>query len=89
MDDYINFAKFIGKHMRWSLFFNEVAGIMPVTLLKTRLQHRCFPVDLQNFSEHLLIETLSHVCIANFKRVNRHLIEPANRHPLSWFWWVS
>ena len=29
-----NFTKFTGKHMRHSLFFNKVAGLRPLTLLK-------------------------------------------------------
>ena len=29
-----NFAKFTGKHLWQSLFFNEVAGLRPATLLK-------------------------------------------------------
>ena len=36
-----NFAKFTGKHLCQSLFFNKVSR--PVTLLKKRLWHRCFP----------------------------------------------
>ena len=32
-----NFAKFTGKHLCESLFFNKVAGLMPATLLKKRL----------------------------------------------------
>ena len=27
------------------LFFNKGAGLMPVTLLKKRLCHKCFPVN--------------------------------------------
>ena len=42
---FINFAKFTGKHLCWSLFFNKVAD-----LLKKRLKHRSFPV---NFAEVL------------------------------------
>ena len=42
-----NFAKFIGKHLGQSLFFNKVAGLSPATLLKKRLWHRCF------LAEHL------------------------------------
>ena len=34
-----NFAKFTGKHLCQSLFFNEVAGLKPSTLLKKRLWH--------------------------------------------------
>ena len=40
-----NFTKFTGKHRRQSLFFNKVAGLRPVTLLKKRPWHRCFPVN--------------------------------------------
>ena len=44
-----NFAKFTGKHVRLSLFFNKVAGLLPATLLKKRLWHRCFLWILRNF----------------------------------------
>ena len=44
-----NLAKFSGKHLCWSLYFNKVAGLRPVTLLKKRLQHRCFPVNFAKF----------------------------------------
>ena len=40
------FAKFTGKHLCRSLFFDKVAGVCSVTLLKKRLRHRCFPVNL-------------------------------------------
>ena len=72
------FAKFTGKHLcwslffnriaDWSLFFNQVAGLRPATLLKKRLQHRCFLVNfakflrapfLQNTSERLLLSFIS------------------------------
>ena len=44
-----NFAKFSGKHLCQSLFFNKVAGLRPATLLKKRLWHRCFPVNFAKF----------------------------------------
>ena len=44
-----NFAKFTGKHLFQSFFFNKVAGLSPATLLKKRLWHRCFPVDFAKF----------------------------------------
>ena len=44
-----NFAKFTGKHLCQSLFFNKVAGLRPAVLLKKRLWHRCFPVNLAKF----------------------------------------
>ena len=46
-----NFAKFTGKHLCQSLFFNKVAGLTPATLLKKRLWHRCFPVNFAKFLE--------------------------------------
>ena len=54
-----NFAKFTGKHLCQSLFFNKVAGLRPVTLLKKRLWHRCFAMNFAKFlrtpfgTEHL------------------------------------
>ena len=44
-----NFAKFIGKHLCQSLFFNKVAGLKPATLLKKRLWYMCFPVRFTKF----------------------------------------
>ena len=44
-----NFAKFTGKHLCQSLFFNKVPGLTPLTFLKKRLWHRCFPVSFANF----------------------------------------
>ena len=44
-----NFAKFTGKHLCCSLFFNKVAGLKPATLSKKKPQHRCFPVNFVKF----------------------------------------
>ena len=45
-----NFAKFRGKHLCQSLFFNKVAGLRPAaTLLKKKLWYRCFPVNFTKF----------------------------------------
>ena len=44
-----NFTKFTGKHLCQSLFFDKVTGLRPVTLLKKRLWHRCFPVNFVKF----------------------------------------
>ena len=64
-----NFAKFTEKHLCKSLFFDEVAGLRPITLLKKRLWHSCFPKDIAKFlrthffTEHiqrLLLKFISH-----------------------------
>ena len=39
-----NFIKFFWKHLYWSLF-NKVSDLRPTTLLKKRLQERCFQVN--------------------------------------------
>ena len=44
-----NFAKFTWKHLCQSLLFIKFGGIKPVTLLKKRLWHRCFPVTFAKF----------------------------------------
>ena len=51
-----NFPKFTRKDLCQSLFFNKVAGLMPATLLKKRLWHKCFPV---NFAKFLRISFLT------------------------------
>ena len=52
-----NFAKFTGKHLWQSLFFNKVADLRPATLFKKRLCHRCFPVNFMKFLKHLFYIT--------------------------------
>ena len=44
-----NFAKFTGKDLRRTLFFNNVVGLRSTTLLKMGLWHRCFLVNLAKF----------------------------------------
>ena len=54
-----NFVKFTGRHLSRSLIFNKAASLRNATLLKKRLQHRCFPVNFAKllktplFTEHL------------------------------------
>ena len=44
-----NLVEFTGKHQCHSLFFNKVAGLRSLSLLKKRLWHRSFPVDFVKF----------------------------------------
>ena len=41
-----NLAKFTGKHLCQSLYFDKVG---PATILKKRLWHRCVPVNFAKF----------------------------------------
>ena len=47
-----NFAKFIGKHLCQSFFFDKVAGLRSATLLKKRLWHRFFSCDFCEISKN-------------------------------------
>ena len=50
----------------WCLFFKKVAGLKPATLLKKRLQHMCFPVNLAKFLEtHFLQNTFRWLLLKN------------------------
>ena len=55
-----NFAKFTGKHLCQSLFFDKVAGLRPATLLKMKIWHRCFPVNFLNFLRTPFL--IEHLC---------------------------
>ena len=63
------------------LFFDKVAGLRPVTLLKKSLRYKCFPVNfakflrtpfLQNTSGRLFLVYLRF--FANFRENNGYLI---------------
>ena len=66
-----------------SLVFNKVAGLRPETLLKTRLWHRCFPMNFVKHSGTLFLQNTS----------GRLLLFPQHSHSqhslsciLSWFY---
>ena len=48
------FAKFTGKYLCRSLFFNKVSGLRSPTLLKKRLWHSCFPANFVKFLRHII-----------------------------------
>ena len=60
-----NLAIFIGKHLRWSDFFNENASLQSCNFIKKRLQHRRFPVNIAN---SLRTTVLKNICEPLFKR---------------------
>ena len=74
-----NFAKFTGKHLCTSLFFNKVAGLRPLLkkrlwhrpsiLLKKRLWYMCFRVNFAKFLRtSFLIEHLWRRLLLRFFR---------------------
>ena len=69
-----NFAKFTGKHLCQSLFFNKVEGLRPATLLKKRLWHRRFRVNFAKFLRTPFIIEHKMVKAGNkFKKAKRNL----------------
>ena len=43
------FSNIHKKTLCWSLLFITLQAFRPATLLKKRLQHRCFPVNIAKF----------------------------------------
>ena len=59
-----NFAKFTGKHLCQSLFFNKVAGLRPVE--KETLAH-VFPVNFKKFLRTTFLQNTFKWLLLNFK----------------------
>ena len=56
------FAKFTGKHLYRSLFFNKVAGLQPATLLKKRLWYWCSLLNFAEFFRKPFLQNTSRGC---------------------------
>ena len=54
-----NSTIFAGKHLCRCLSFNKVARLRPETLLKRRLQDKCFPMNIAKF---LMEPILKNIC---------------------------
>ena len=54
-----NFATLTENYLCRSLFFNKVEALRPITLLKKRLHHRYFPVNITKF---LRTPILKNIC---------------------------
>ena len=82
-----NLTRFTGKQMCCSLLFNKVSGLRLKTLLKKRLQHRCFLANfakflrthfLRNTSGQLLLTFLFYRVSVNgylYKKFSRNLVK--------------
>ena len=79
------FHKIQRKTPCWSLFFNKVLALRPATLLKKRLQQRCFPVNfvkflrtpfLQNTSQQLPLFVVNSSHSFNLQRSFIYLFKP-------------
>ena len=63
-DGFRNFAKFTGKHMCQSLFFNKVAGLQPCKIIKKETLAQVIPCKFCEiskntfFTEHIWVTTL-------------------------------
>ena len=85
-----NFAKFTGKRLCQSLFFNKVAGLTSATLLKKRLWRRCFPVNFAKFlrkpflTEHLWWLLLKWTSL-NFKSGKFHFFSVPDLNLIDYF----
>ena len=71
-----NFSKFTEKQLRLSLFFIKRS----VILLKKRLQHRCFPVNIAKFLRTLYLEDTSgrHVFVEHSQQQQKQVLSDSN-----------
>ena len=51
----LNFVKFIGKHLCWSLFLIKLQAVRPATSLKRNSSTGVFLWLLKNFQEHIFL----------------------------------
>ena len=72
-----NFAKFTGKHLCQSLFFNKVLG-WPATLLKRRLWNRCFSVNFEKFVRTSFLQSTSGRLLLRLLVSNIHVLQYAD-----------
>ena len=70
-----NFSIFARKHLCWSLFFNKVANLRPATLLKKRLQHRCFPVNIGKFLGTPILKNICERLFLYFRIFTKNFLE--------------
>ena len=61
--------KFAEEHLCWSLFSNKVTGFRPATLLKERIQHRCFPVNFEKLQVSIITTSQHSLNCINNKRL--------------------
>ena len=71
-------AKFTGKHLCKSLFFNKVSGLRPLTLLKRRLWHKCFPMNFAKFLRTPIFKNTSERVLLNKLITIKHLTRTEN-----------
>ena len=76
IDVFLNFAKFTGKHMYWSLFFGKDSGFQAATLLKKRLSCRRFP---PNFAKSFRTPFLRHTSRQLLLSAARILLKPTKK----------
>ena len=72
--------KFTGKHLSLGLFLNKVAALRPITLLKSRLRHRCFAVNFAKFlrkpffKEHLQWQLLKELRSSDELQIKKKIL---------------
>ena len=62
-----NFAKFTGKDLCQSLFFNKATDLRPATSLINMLCRRCFPVNFAKFLRTLFLQSTPRQLLLEFQ----------------------
>ena len=76
-----NFAKFTGKHLCQSLFFNKITAPRPATSLKKRLWLKCFPVNFAKFLRTSLF--IEHLRTTASTKISILLVHERNQFPFT------
>ena len=74
------FAKFTGKHLCQSFFFNKVADLRPETLLKKRLWHRCFTLNFVKFLRTPFLTEYSGGCFCSNRELEKEDAEDGTKY---------
>ena len=63
-----NFSILTGRHLCWSLFFNQFVVLQVCNFIKKRFQHRCFSVNIAKFLKtHILKKICERLLLNNVK----------------------
>ena len=79
-----NFAKYTGKHLCQSLFFNKVACLSSATLLKKKIWHWCFPVNFAKFLKAPFFPEHFRVCFRMKSSILEIQATIVNKNPNYW-----
>ena len=65
-----NFSILTGRHLCWSLFFNQFVVLQVCNFIKKRFQHRCFSVNIAKFLKTHILKKICELLLLNNVKPN-------------------